>query len=86
MAPPATEEDTRPKVPIRVEWCQVLESYPRNASGYVERDQQFINEPTLWLKGHLDWACERNNGPSAKPKSSNSKTNLIYKRAFCNYL
>ena len=37
MATPATDEDTRPKVLIRGEWRKVLDCYPKDASGQVER-------------------------------------------------
>ena len=43
MATP-TEQDTRPKVLIRGEWCKVPDGCPADASGHVERDQLFIND------------------------------------------
>ena len=52
----------------------------------LECDQQFINEPTKQLLVELRVACQLNTSPSAELKSSNTKTNLIYKHAFCNYL
>ena len=81
MATP-TEEDTRPKVLIRGEWHKVPDGYVRDASSQLERDQRFINE----LVAELCAACQLNPSRGAKPKSSNTKADLIYKRAFCNYL
>ena len=44
MATPATKEDTCLKVLIRGEWHKVPDSYPKDASGQLERDQKFIDE------------------------------------------
>ena len=60
------------------------DSYPNNASGQLECAEQFINEPALQLKTHPYEACEWNTSLGAKPKLSDSKTDLIYKRAFWN--
>ena len=38
MAAPATQEDTYPNVLIRGEWCKVPDSYPKDASGQLERE------------------------------------------------
>ena len=38
MANRATEEDTYSKVLIRGEWRKVPDSYPKDASGHLERD------------------------------------------------
>ena len=84
MATSATKEDTRPKVLIRGEWRKVPDSCPENASGQLERGQEFIEEPTKQLVVELRVACQLNTSYGAKPKSSDTKTNLIYKRAFCN--
>ena len=75
MATP-TQEDTHPKVLIRGEWQKVPDGYPRDASGQMAK--QIVVE--------LHAACRLNTNPSAKPKSSDTKADLIYKRAFCNYL
>ena len=85
MATP-TEEDTRPKDLIRGEWCKVLDGYPEDASGLLERDRLFICDPAKQLVAELHAACRRNPNPGAKPKSGDTKADLIYKRAFCNYL
>ena len=85
MATPI-EEDTRPKVLIRGEWRKVPDGYPADASGQLEREQLFINDLSKQLVAELRAACQFNPNPGAKLKSSNRKTDLIYKRAFCNYL
>ena len=41
---------------------------------------------TLQIKAHLGEAHELNTNLGAKPKPFDSKTDLIYKRALCNYL
>ena len=74
-----SEEDTRPKVLIRGEWRKVR--YPGDASGQLERDQLFVKD-----LAKLRAACQLNPNPGATPKSSDTKTDLIYKHAFCNYL
>ena len=85
MATP-TEEDTRPKVLIRGEWRKMRDGCPRDASGQLERDQLFINDLSKHLVAELRAACQFNPNLGAKPKSSNTKTDLMYKHAFCNYL
>ena len=85
MATP-TEEDARPKVLIRGEWRKVPDGYPTDASGQLERDHLFIGDLSKQLVVELCAACQFNTNPGAKPKSSDTKTDLIYKRAFCNYL
>ena len=86
MATPTEEEDTRPKVLIRGEWRKVPDGYPADASGHLERDQLFIDDLSKQLVVELRAACHFDPNPGAKPKSSDTKTDLIYKRAFCNYL
>ena len=83
MATPTEEEDTRPKVLIRGEWRKVPDGYPADASGQVERDQLFIDDLSKQLVAELRAACRFNPNPGAKPKSGDTKTGLIYKRAFC---
>ena len=46
-------------------------------------DQQFIEELEKYL---VKDACAWNNNPRAKPKSSNMKSNLIYKHVFADFL
>ena len=85
MATP-TKEDTCPKVLIRGEWRKVSDGYPRDASGQLERDQLFINDLAKQLVVELRAACELNTNPAVKPKLCDTKADLIYKHAFCNYL
>ena len=85
MATP-TEEDTCPKVLIRGEWRKVPDGDPRDASGQLEGDQLFMNDLAKQLVAELRAACQLNPIPGAKPKSSDTKADLIYKCAFCNYL
>ena len=73
-------------VPIRGEWRKVRDSYPKGACGQLERNQQFINEPAKQLVVELRVACQLKTSPCAKPKSTDTKTDLIYKCALCNYL
>ena len=81
-----TEEDTRPEVLIRGEKRKVPEGYPADASVQLEHDQLFINDLSKQLVAELRAACQFNPKPGAKPKSSDTKTDLIYKRAFWKYL
>ena len=85
MATP-TQEDTRPKVLIRGKWRNVPDGYPTNAFGQLERDQLFVNDLAKQLVVELHAACQLNTNRGAKPKSSDTKADLIYKRAFSNYL
>ena len=85
MATP-TEKDTRLKVLICGEWRKVPDGYLGDASSQLERDHLFINDLSKQLVAELRAACQFNPNPGAKPKSSDTKTDLIYKRAFCNYL
>ena len=85
MATP-TKEDTHPKVLIRGEWRKVPDGYPTDASGKLECDQLFINDLSKHLVAECRAACRFNPNPGAKPKSSDTKMDLIHKRAFCNYL
>ena len=80
---PTEEEDTRPKVLIRGEWREVPDGYPVDASGQLERDQLFIDDLCKHVVKELRAACHLNPNPGAKPKSGDTKTDLIYKRAFC---
>ena len=86
VAPLATEEDTRPKVLTPGRWRKVPDSYSKDASGQLEHDQQLINELFKQLVVELRLACQLNTRPCAKPRSTNTKTDLIYKRASFNYL
>ena len=53
----AIEEDGRPKVFIYGDPCKVPDAYPKDASGQLERDQQFIDELAKQLVAELRVAC-----------------------------
>ena len=48
--------------------------------------RQLINEPTKQLVVELRAACQVNTSADAMPMSADTKTDLIYKCAFFNYL
>ena len=52
----------------------------------MKHKQLFINDLAKQLVAELHAACHLNLSPGAKPKSSDTKADLIYKRTFCNYL
>ena len=62
------------------------DGYPADASGQLERDQLFINDLSKQLVAELRAACQFYPNPGAKLKYSDTKTDLMYKRAFGNYL
>ena len=62
------------------------DGYPIDASSQLEHDQLFINDLSEQLVAELRAACQFNPNPGAKPKSSDTKTDLIHKSALCNYL
>ena len=74
---PTEEEDTRPKVLICGEWRKVPDGYPVDASGQLERDQLFIDDLCKQVVKELRAACHLNPNPGAKPKSGDTKTDLI---------
>ena len=51
-----------------------------------EHVQQFINKLAKQLVGELRVASRLNTRPCAKRMSVDTKSYLMYKRAFCNYL
>ena len=85
-ARPQPSVDTPTKVLIRGEWRKVPDGYPADACGQLERDQLFIDDLCKQVVPESPAACQLNANPGAKPKSGDTKTDLIYKRAFCNYL
>ena len=62
------------------------DGYPADASGQLERDQLFIDDLSKQLVKELRAACQLNPNLGAKPKSGDTKTDLLYKPAFCSYL
>ena len=62
------------------------DGYRRDASDQLEEDQLFINDLAKQVVPELRAAYQLSPNRGAKPKSSDTKTDLIHKRAFCNYL
>ena len=62
------------------------DGYPTDAFCQLERDQLFINDMAKQLVVELCTACQLTTNIGAKPKSGDTKAELIYKRAFCSYL
>ena len=65
---------------------EVPEAYPKGAEGRLVNDKRFIREPEDKLVNDIRNACARNTNPRAKPKASDTKSDLIYKRVFGNFL
>ena len=84
--PPPTSDDTRPYVFIYGTLFDVPEVYPMGAEGRFVNDKQFIRELEELLVKDIRNACARNMNPRAKPKASDTKSDLIYKRVFTNFL
>ena len=55
---------------------------PHHQPRQLEHDQMKIDDLTKDLKWNLYQACVQNTNPHPKPKSSDSKSDLIYKRVF----
>ena len=83
---PSTSDDARPYVFIRGKLVEVPEVYPMGAEGWLVNDQQFIRELEELLANDIGDACARNMNPRAKPKASDTKFDLIYKRVFADFL
>ena len=81
-----TSDDARAYVFIRGKLVEVPEAYPKGAEGRLVNDQQFIRELEELLVKDICGACARNTNPGAKPKASDTKTALIYKRVFGDFL
>ena len=78
------DEDTGPKVLIRGGWRKVPNGYQTDPSGQLERDQLVSNDLSKQLVAELHGACHFKPNLCAKLKSSDTKTDLIYKHTFCN--
>ena len=81
-----TSDDARPYVFIRGKRVDVPETYPKGAEGWLVNDQRFIRELEEMLAKDISDACARNTNPRAKPKSLDTKSHLIYKRVFADFL
>ena len=71
---------------IRGKRFKVPEAYPKGAEGRLVSDQQFIDHLKIYLVKDICGACAQNNNPCAKPKSLDTKSALIYKHVFTNFL
>ena len=83
---PPTSDDARPSVFIRRKFFKVPEAYPKGAEGRLVNDNRFIRELEEMLVKDIRNACARNTNPRAKPKASDTKSDLIYKRVFGDFL
>ena len=81
-----TSDDARPSVFICRKFFEVPEAYPKGAQGRLVTDKRFIRELEEMLVKDICNACARNTNPRAKPKASDTKTDLIYKRVFGDFL
>ena len=82
--PPSVDE-VRPKVVIRGEEFFVPEHYPKDASGKLEYDKNLIKELEEKTTGVIRNMC-KHNPPSAQPTYKDKKSDLIYKRVFCDFI
>ena len=57
------------------------EGYPKDTPSWLECNQTFIDDLAKHIKKTFSDDCVWNTIPSAKPKSSDMKSHLIYKRA-----
>ena len=71
---------------IRGKLFEVLEAYPKGAKGRLVNDKRFIRELEELLAKDIRHACARNMNPRAKPKASDTKSDLIYKCVFADFL
>ena len=81
-----TSDDARPYVFIYGKLFEVPEAYPKGAEGWLVNDKQFIRELEELLAKDIRNAFARNMNLRAKPKASDSKSDLIYKRVFADFL
>ena len=71
---------------IRGKLFEVPEAYPKGAEGRLVKDKQFIRELEELLAKDIRNACVRNTNPRARLKASDTKSDLIYKRVFADFL
>ena len=83
---PPTSDDARPYVFIRGKLFEVPKAYPKGAERRLVNDQRFIREPEELLVKDIRNACAQNTNPRAKPKALDTKSDLIYKRVFADFL
>ena len=82
----ATSDDARPYVFICGKLFEVPEAYPKGAEGRLVNDKRFIRELEELLAKDIRNACARNTNPRAKLKASDTKSDLIYKLVFADFL
>ena len=83
---PPTSDDARPYVFIRGKLFVVPEAYPKGAEGRLVKNKRFIRELERLLAKDIRNACARSTNPRAKPKAWVTKSDLIYKRVFADFL
>ena len=83
---PPTSDDARPYVFIRGKLFEVPEAYPKGAEGRLVDNKRFIRELEELLVKDIRNACARNTNPRAKPTASDTKSDLIDKRVFGDFL
>ena len=64
---------------------KVPEHYPKDASGRLEYDKNLIKELEEKTTGVIRNMC-MHNPPSAQPTYKDKKSDLIYKRVFCDFI
>ena len=83
---------TPPQVMTPAHTCSSVGSVSRSrrriqgAQGRLLNNQRFIQELEQFLAKDIHDACARNSNMRAKLKPSDTKTALIYKRVFVNFL
>ena len=65
---------------------EVPEAYPKGAEGRLVNDQRFVQGLECFFAKDFLGACARNNNLCAKPKASDTKAALIYKRVLVGFL
>ena len=65
---------------------KVPEAYPKGAEGRLVNDQQFVGDLNKYLVKDIFDAGAWNSNPCAKPKSLETKSDLIYKCVFADFL
>ena len=83
---PPTSDDARPYVFIRGKLFEVPQAYRKGAEGRLVNNKRFIRELEELLAKDIRNTCARNTNPHAKPKASDTKSDLIYKHVFADFL
>ena len=83
---PPTSDDARRYVFICGKLVEVPQAYPKGAEGRLVNNKRFIGELEELLAKDIRDACAWNTNPCAKLNASDTKTALIYKRVFGDFL